>query len=100
MQAGKRRQEDAVTVARQFSEVIHTLLLVVPMNSLLPVSDTVMADVDEDEDSMQAEASTSGTSGQQPSLLQPCTPCFFQQSKAMLHQRRSLHPANVAFHIQ
>ena len=76
VQAGKRSQEDAVTMARQFSEVIHTLLLIVPMNSLLPVSDTVMADVDEDEDSMQAEASTSGTSGQRLPHLQPFRPCF------------------------
>lgn len=48
-------------IARRFSEVIHALLLVVPMNSILAVSDTVMAKEEED---MQPQASTSGTSGQ------------------------------------
>lgn len=53
-----------MTIARQFSEVVHALLLVVPMNSILAVSDTVMANVDEEDEDMQPEASTSGTSGQ------------------------------------
>lgn len=64
LQAGKRSQEAGVTIARQFSEVIHALLLLVPMNSILAVSDTVMANVDEEEEDMQPEASTSGISGQ------------------------------------
>lgn len=64
LQAGKRSQEAGVTIARQFSEVIHALLLVVPMNSILAVSDTVMAHVDEEDEDMQPEASSSGASGQ------------------------------------
>ena len=63
-QAGKRSEEAGVVMARQFSEVIHALLLVVPMNSILAVSDTVMANVDEEDEGMQPEASTSGISGQ------------------------------------
>ncbi|KAL3150396.1 hypothetical protein ABBQ32_000234 [Trebouxia sp. C0010 RCD-2024] len=59
----KRTQEEGMTIARQFSEVVHALLLVVPMNSILAVSDTVMANVDEEDEDMQPEASTSGTSG-------------------------------------
>ena len=68
LQAGRRSQEAGVVIARQFSEVIYALLLVVPMNSILAVSDTVMANVDEEED-MQPEASTSGISGQHYLLL-------------------------------
>ena len=64
LQAGKRSEEAGVVLARQFSEVMHALLLVVPMNSILPVSHTVMANVDEEEEGMQPEASTSGISGQ------------------------------------
>ena len=64
LQAGKRSQEAGVMIARQFSEVMLALLLVVPMNSILAVSDTVMANVDEEEGDMQPEASTSGMSGQ------------------------------------
>ena len=63
LQAGKHSQEGGVSIARQFSEVIYALLLVVPMNSILAVSDTVMANVDEEEEDMQPEASTSGNSG-------------------------------------
>lgn len=62
MQSGKRSQEEGVTLATQFCEVVHMLLQVVPMNSILAVSDTVMADVDE-EDEVQPAASTSGSSG-------------------------------------
>ena len=62
MQARRSRQSEGVTLARQFSEVVHTLLLVVPMTSLLAVSDTVMADVDDNEAEEQPEASTSGES--------------------------------------
>lgn len=70
LQAGKRSQEAGVTIARQFSEVIHALLVVVPMNSILAVSDTVMAHVDEEDEDMQPEASSSGVSGQ------CCLPCM------------------------
>ncbi len=63
VQAGKRGQEDGVVLATQFSEVVHMLLLVVPMHSILAVSETVMADVDEEEEEAQPEASTSGVSG-------------------------------------
>ena len=44
--------------ALHFSQVATLLLAVVPMNSLLKVSDTVMADID-DEEEEQPEASTS-----------------------------------------
>ena len=47
--------------ALHFSQVATLLLAVVPMNSLLKVSETVMADID-DEDEAQPEASTSSDS--------------------------------------
>ena len=64
VQGGKRSQEECVVLATQFSEVVHMLLSVVPMSSILAVSDTVMADVDEEEDAAQPQASTSGSSGE------------------------------------
>ncbi len=64
VQAGKRSLEEGVVMATQFSEVVHMLLSVVPMSSILAVSDTVMADVDEEEDAAQPQASTSGSSGE------------------------------------
>ena len=80
-QVSKRSQEEGVTIARQFSEVVHALLLVVPMNSILAVSDTVMANVDEEDEDMQPEASTSGTSGQ-------CRcACMWYPSCGYLHMR-------------
>lgn len=39
------------------------LLSVVPMSSILAVTGTVMANVDEEEDQAQTQASTSGSSG-------------------------------------
>ncbi|DBA78986.1 TPA: hypothetical protein ACH3X1_008854 [Trebouxia sp. C0004] len=62
LQGGKRSQEEGIVLATQFSEVMHMLLCVVPMSSILAVSDTVMADVDEDQDAAQPQASTSGSS--------------------------------------
>ncbi len=64
VQSGKRSQEEGIVLATQFSEVVHMLLSVVPMSSILAVSDTVMADVDEEEDAAQPQASTSGSSGE------------------------------------
>ena len=64
MQSGRRSQEEGIVLATQFSEVVHMLLSVVPMSSILAVSDTVMADVDEEEDTAQPQASTSGSSGE------------------------------------
>ncbi|KAL0034411.1 hypothetical protein WJX79_000811 [Trebouxia sp. C0005] len=61
LQGGKRSQEEGILLATQFSEVVHMLLSVVPMSSILAVSDTVMADVDEEEDAAQPQASTSGS---------------------------------------
>lgn len=49
------------TSAFQFSQVAILLLAIVPMNSILKVSDTVMADVEDDEED-QPEASTSYSS--------------------------------------
>ncbi len=64
VQGGKRSQEEGVVLATQFSKVVHMLLSVVPMSSILAVSDTVMAEVEEEEEAAQPQASTSGSSGE------------------------------------
>ena len=48
--------------AGQFSVAVDMVMGVVPLHTILAVSDTVMADVDEDEEG-QPEASTSRPSG-------------------------------------
>ena len=58
-QAAKGPTEERVTLATQFCETMHMLLSVVPLSSILAVSDTVMADVDEDEGVAQPSTSTS-----------------------------------------
>ena len=69
MQAVKGTPEERVTLATQFSETIHMLLAVVPLSSILAVSDTVMADLDEEEANAQPSTSTSGVF---PSLCITC----------------------------
>ena len=63
VQATARSPDQSVELARQFSAVVQMLLVVVPMNSILVVSDTVMADVDDEDEKRQLEASTSGQCG-------------------------------------
>ncbi|DBB12911.1 TPA: hypothetical protein ACH3X3_005665 [Trebouxia sp. C0006] len=82
LQGGKRSLEEGVVMATQFSEVVHMLLSVVPMSSILAVSDTVMADVDEEEDAAQPQASTSGSSEM---LLWPTGAIVSPALSAQLH---------------
>ena len=59
MQGSSAQPPAGSSPAVQFSQVVTLLLAVVPMNSILRVSETVMADIEDEDVEEQPQASTS-----------------------------------------
>ena len=84
----------ASSVVVHFTQLVTLMLTVVPMNSILKVSATVMADIEDEDAEQQPEASTSNQSSGTLHAVAACQVLIYFMLTVCSHQAcRSVHAA-------